>query len=547
MIRVKYGDYVAMAYPLTTRVIGGCIAALIAIHFGGLAAAEDSDSSGSTAVAKEVGESHEPVPVPLSLSLEDAQRIALENNPSLMAAAARVRQARARVKQARSLYFPQIDASYVASHTHLSNNTVRAAKDQALNAPVGAAIGQAVPQAIVSGFPVGSLQAIGQSTLAGLYSGWQARIGFDEEVEQYSATLQASLIIFDGFSRHHTNAMARFGRRETEAARREVYRLILDAVAQSYYGVQLARENVAIAEADEAFNERLLKEARLRRERGTGSKSDVLNFEVLVRAAKSSRIRAESERDVARVALAALMGLPEARLGKEVVIAPLPDETAQELSVPDIDEHIDAANVARPDLQQSEWIVARLRAQLGQRKSVYYPQVNAFASQDAQRAENGRIEEDDFSHTVGLSLSYSLFAGGRNRANVAEARHQLEEAQFILEETRLAVASDVRQGGINLRAAQDTLVLQRTTAEYVNTNRDLVEKEYRAGQGTLARLNQAQRDLIAAEARLALARVAVYSAGHSLRTVTGETISRFEGYIDGGDVVSDQLSAGEVD
>ena len=208
-------------------------------------------------------------PAALSLTLEQAQRIALEKNPTLLAAAARVKQARSRVDQARSLYFPQLDASYTASHTHLSANTVRAAKDGALFGSLSGVLGQSAQQALGGGLNAGTLQSIGLSSLAGLYSGLQSRNAFDEEVESYTASLQASYIIFDGFSRHYTHAMARFGRNESEAARREVYRLILDAVAQSYYGVQLARENVAIAEADEAFNARLLREAELRREAGT--------------------------------------------------------------------------------------------------------------------------------------------------------------------------------------------------------------------------------------------------------------------------------------
>ncbi len=474
-----------------------------------------------------------PGPPAVVLTLEKAQQIALENNPSLFAAAARVKQARARVDQARSLYFPQVDASYSATHTHLSSNTVENAKTQALNGSVAGALSQGVQHTLRNGFSTGSLGQIGLSTLSGLYSGLQAKNAFDEEVENYAASIQASYIIFDGFSRHYTNATARFGRRESEAARREVYRLILDAVAQSYYGVQLARENVAIAEADEAFNERQLKEANLRRDRGTGSKSDVLNFEVLVRAARASRISAESSRAVSRVALAALMGLPDAHLGDELTVAPLPEVPMEALAF-NQDEKVSFALEVRPDMEQSEWQVERIKAQLGQRKSVYYPQVSAFAAQEAQTNDNGRLEEEDFGHTVGINLSYSLFAGGRNRANVAEARYQLEEAEFILDELRIAVAQEVREGAINLKAAEETLALQRETREYVNDNRDLVEKEYRAGQGTLVRLNQAQRDLIAAEARLALARVAVNSARHSLETATGETISRFEGYISEG-------------
>lgn len=477
------------------------------------------------------------VPVPLLLDLHAAQQLALERNPTLFAAAARVDQARARVRQARSLYLPQLDAEVSLTHTHLPSNTVQAAKDQALLAPLTSSLRGSASQLLLN--PGAGIEGPLFSSLAGFYSGLQARKSLDENVESYQASLTASYILFDGFSRRFTNAMARFGREESEAARLEAVRLILDAIAQSFYGVQLARENAAIARADESFNERLLKEARLRKERGLGSKSDILNFEVALRAAQSSRIQAEGQEKMARVALAALMGLPEAKLSDEVALAPLPDEVPEDLKLPDVELQIAVAMSARPDVQQAEYQVARIEAQLGERRSAYYPKVHTFASQNAQTSDNARFEKEDFGATIGLNISYGLFAGGRNRASVSEARHQLEESEYLLEAIRIGAAQDIRQSGIELQTAQETLALQRTTAEYVLTNRDLVEKEYDAGQGSLVRLNQAQRDLVEADARLALARVALYSAWHALKTATGETISAFEGYIPSGEGVSE--------
>ena len=54
-----------------------------------------------------------------------------------------------------------------------------------------------------------------------------------------------------------------------------------------------------------------------------------------------------------------------------------------------------------------------------------------------------------------------------------------------------------------------------------------LEKEYRAGQGSLVRLNEAQRDLTSQQGRLALARVALRLAWHNLRTATAETLADF--------------------
>jgi len=69
--------------------------------------------------------------------------------------------------------------------------------------------------------------------------------------------------------------------------------------------------------------------------------------------------------------------------------------------------------------------------------------------------------------------------------------------------------------------------LQRKNAKLVMQNRDLVEKEYQAGQASLVRLNEAQRNLTQAQGRLALARVGLRQAQKNLRASTGRILEPF--------------------
>jgi outer membrane protein TolC len=290
----------------------------------------------------------------------------------------------------------------------------------------------------------------------------------------------------------------------------------------------LARENLQIAEADEAFNQRQLKEAEARYRVGTGSLSDQLNFEVRVRAARSAVLDAQRDYHTALIALAALMGIPEAIIPENVVIADLHSELPEELQLQEPEPLIAYAMEYRPDLNQSRYAVERAEATVGQNRAPFFPQVRALASRDASRTNSGRFDiDDDFSTTVGISVDYELFAGGRNRAALRESKYAEAEAEFRSENLEIEVASEVRTAIQNLATAQQQLLLQRATAELVSRNRDLVEKEYDAGQGSLVRLNEAQRDLIAAQSRLAQARVALRQAWHDVRTATAETLRNF--------------------
>ncbi len=86
----------------------------------------------------------------------------------------------------------------------------------------------------------------------------------------------------------------------------------------------------------------------------------------------------------------------------------------------------------------------------------------------------------------------------------------------------------MQQALLDLRIAQQQLILQRTTVQKVRQNRDLVAKSYDAGKEMMARLNQAQRDLTRAEAQLALARVELQRAWHSLQIATAQKLAAFE-------------------
>lgn len=460
--------------------------------------------------------------LPTMLDLATAQATALAQNPSIQAVVEIVEQARQRVVQARSAYFPQISAEYTATHTELSAQTLEDARAQA-RSQVQGQITQGIGQAFTSDNPNAALGALG-GTAFGLVSGSLAYDMIDDSVEQYKASLSARYLVFDGFARRFQYAQAKFGVQETKAALREARRLLLDGVAKTYYGVQLARENIAVFQADMAFNERLLAEAKARREAGFASLSDELNFEVLLRASRSQLITAEGEYRSARIALATLMGLPEAGLPEATEIAALDSETAEEMTLPEVPPLLARARDLRPDLDRQAYAVERAEAALGQRKGTYYPQVGAFASVDASRSQNSRLNMDDSATTVGVNVKYDLFTGGRHRAAVAEAKHAAREAEYRLQESTLQAESDVRAAVEDIRTAQANLLLARTSVELVEKNRDLVEKEYDVGQTPLVRLNQAQRDLVEAQARLALARVNLKATWHSLRTATGETV-----------------------
>jgi outer membrane protein TolC len=424
-----------------------------------------------------------------TLNLETAVEIALSGNPGLEAAAARVRQAKAQVDQARSTYWPRLDANASGSRVDLSNNTYQ------------------------------------QNLAAARFLNPAATL--DDPQDYYTADLTASWTLFDGFERQFSNAAARYGEQSSAEALNDARRLLISAVAFAYFSAQLAKENIAIAEADEEFNQGQLADAEARQRVGTGALSDVLNFQVRKNQAKTTRITQEYRYEIALYGLAALLGLPESRLPAHVQLARLAAETAAELASPPVDDLIADAMDHRPDIQQVQWRIKQTEAQVKVAQADYYPTIVVAGSLDGERVDDPGFGQDDFGNRIQVGLSYNLFAGGFTRAKVRETRQRQVELEKLLEELVLSATSDILSSAALVITAQSQVALQRENVDLVQRTRDLVEKEYNAGQGSLVRLNEAQKDLTTAQSNLALALVGLRQAWVELETRTGNILATY--------------------
>jgi outer membrane protein TolC len=253
----------------------------------------------------------------------------------------------------------------------------------------------------------------------------------------------------------------------------------------------------------------------------------VLNFQVRMNQAKTSRINEEYQYKTALYGLAALLGLPDSRLPAHVSLARLDPETESELSKPSVEDLIAVAMDRRPDIQQTRWQVKQVDAQVKIAQSDYYPAIILSGSLEGERTDNPGFGQDDFGNRVQVGLSYNLFSGGLTRAKVREARHRKVELEKNLEERILSAASDIRSSAALVISAQTQVKLQRENAALVQRTRDLVEKEYNAGQGSLVRLNEAQKDLTTAQGNLALALVGLRQAWIELQTRTGNIVAAY--------------------
>lgn len=385
-----------------------------------------------------------------TLTLEAAWRMALAESPSEAVAQARLEQAEARWRQARSAYQPRLALTAQGAYAEPSDSA-------RLQNPL-----------------------------------------LPDSLEQYEAGLRATYLIWDGGARRDRTRGARAGADAAAAALEDSRLDLLASVGRAFTSAQLARENLRIAQADADFQRRQLEDIRRREAAGAASRADRLNFEIRGLAAENAAISAEAGFAAAMAALTALLGQPAER--------PLPppaavDRNAPVSEAPGFEAAWDGTALRLPALQRAQLQVDAAEAAIGAARGTLAPSLAAFGDATASRLDDPGFGSDDLGTTVGLQLSWELWDGGLRRQQVAEARAVADEARAGRTALTLQAQAELVQALSEYNAAVQAEALAATTLDLTRENRDLVETAFRAGQESLLRLNEAQRDFTNAESR----------------------------------------------
>lgn len=392
------------------------------------------------------------------LTLEEAQNIALKNNPSFRSKYYAISAARASYYQKFSGYFPTVNASFSAG------------------------------------------QDLGRMHDAG---GW-----YNTNSYSFSPQLSGSLLIFDSFRREMDILAQKHNWQAAEAAEDDARRLLVEAVANAYNGVMLADAQMNIAKEDMKFNKDMLRDTQLKFDAGAVSLSEVLNFQIQYNQAESNLITARYNYSTNKYALAQLLGLTEGTIPESVKFPTKPAEDVDIL--PDVSVYLDMALANRPDLKS-------LREQMETSKYNYWASLAAFGptftanyaiGYTDNHSHNCRTATEDgptFNHvhggtfSYGLNVNWNLFNGGNDFFAARAAQARMIQADYNVAQTWIQVIVDVRIAYDNYATTVKQMKLYQKTFELTKKTRDLVREEYNAGSTELTRMNEAQRDLVNAE------------------------------------------------
>ncbi|MBO8093590.1 MAG: TolC family protein [Prosthecochloris sp.] len=409
-----------------------------------------------------------------TLTATEVKQLALERNPSLGQALARVRTAEAILRQAYSAWWPEVTATGGYTRNY-----------------------------------------------ADIQPDWQPDTTVVKRFYELRGGLELNWLLFDGFARRAETLAARHSAEEARLLEENTRRLLLESVSTAYRQSQLALEQMRIARRNMLFNRSLEQQASVKYRVGTAPKSEMLNFSVRALQAEHDYIEAERSFTVAIALLAELTGHPaEEPLDRLYPEPVLTEEDVPEI-LPDESSLLAEALQNRPDLKAIGEAVRAAEYQKNAAKGAWGPVIGLNAGVNYLKQTDILPEQEEVTAYAGIGAEWKLFTGGRRSAVFQEKKAGL----FALEEERrskeLAIASSVRQARANLEAAMKSLKLQQEAYLLTQTIRNDIEKLYSSGAASITRLNEAQTDLVKAAGLAASARIQYELAKEKLKLETG--------------------------
>jgi outer membrane protein len=397
-----------------------------------------------------------------TLSLDDALRLALQNNGLARAALAETDAADARLAAARANLYPSIDLSSSTTRTRIEGGGAIADTTQRQN-----------------GFGLEWL----------LLDNGQREL----RIRQSSRTAEAT--------RQNT---------------RETLRRVLFQTARAYYEVLRRKELLQVADTAVRRAETLLEVAKAQAEVGAAPQKDVLQAEADLANARVQQIQARNALRLAETDLKRLIGWEAQK--------PLPELTAPDTPLtPDpalsVEQLWQRARLRRPDLRDAELRlqISRLGLDAARLNSLLRLQISARGFREYE--PNSRTQG-----SLSIVASYPLFDGGLTRASLREAEASLQSAQFRLQQAERDAYAEVESALLSIREAFERLEASKIAVAAAQRNFDAAQESLREGVGTIVEVLTAQLALITAETNLVQATYDAAVAELQLRVATGERL-----------------------
>jgi outer membrane protein len=307
------------------------------------------------------------------------------------------------------------------------------------------------------------------------------------------AAVTASQLLWDFGKTLAATDAARAGAKssaeDVEIQKQETVRL----VKEGYYGFALSNRLVQVSQAqlDRALVN--LRSAKGFFDVGTQPKSSVTRAEVDVANAQLSLIRAVNDVNISRLAINQLMGIP----------INTPTEITDNLMYQHVEFEtknlLNEAFARRPEYRQIKAQYEQADFTVKQQFRNFFPNVTAQGTYGSARADMNEA------YSYGLQLNWTIFDGGGKIALYKQSQAQRDAAQARVRDTELTIWQQVERAFVTVQQAEEAIGAAEKGVESADENFRLSQGRFDAGVANIIELTDAQLALTNAQATVAQA------------------------------------------
>ena len=328
------------------------------------------------------------------------------------------------------------------------------------------------------------------------------RVIFPDIPNNYRVRAELGLPLYTG---GRVDALVTSARADVTAAaadRRSVAADVALDVATAYWTLVTSRDRIRVLERSLERADAALSDARARVDSGLAAPNEVLSTQAQRARQNVQLIQARNDAALAEAQLARLVGAQpgEAIAASTPVDRPTP--AAVSLEAKSLGDLTSQAAAARPERAALLARQASLFAAATAAGATTRPQVAAVAAVEPARPNQRfvpRVDEWNTSWDLGINVTWSLWDGGRSRADRAAASAQARAVGARMQEFDEGVSVETRQRVLDLASTRAAIVASAEAVAAAAEARRVVAERFSVGVATSTEMLDSDVLLLEAE------------------------------------------------
>ena len=259
------------------------------------------------------------------------------------------------------------------------------------------------------------------------------------------------------------------------------------AADQAFYEALEAQSTLQIADQTVATRQTLVDRVNALTNAKLKSSLDLSFAKVDLARARLLQLDARNRIDSALAVLTSVLGFDH-----PVNYRLVEDLTQLPALPPDAEPLIASALRQRPDLESLQLMEQSARKFSSAQHDQLLPSINAMATVGATPIGAAEYFSSDWYGAAGVNISIPLFDGFRFRAQAAEAKLQVNVASEQIRQRRDQIVQDVRTAWLNANTALERVNVAADLLKEASMATDLAQSRYSLGLSSIVELSQAQ-------------------------------------------------------